>query len=206
MADKAAPFAWRSRLTSALPVGGLGRSVSILAGGAALGQIIVVLSSVVINRLYSPTSFGQYGAATSLVAVLVTVTSLKYELAIPLPSEEERAANLLALSILVAVIFNAIFAVVLIVAGKPILRAFHADALLPYAWLLVLAQLGGGIYMAVLGFAIRHKQFPDHRPNARHPECRQRRNSDRRRPRVRFTRRSACGRGSRAHGRNRAPR
>lgn len=162
MAQSPESSVWRRlRPASLLPAGSLGRSVSILIGGAAVGQGLVAISSVVINRLYSPASFGQYGAASALVAVLVSVGSLKYEVAIPLPRDENRAANLLALSILVAIGLAAVLGLVLIVAGRSVLHVFHADALLPYVWLLILAQLGGTVYMALLSFAIRLKQFRD---------------------------------------------
>lgn len=151
--------ALRSRLVSLLPAGGLGRSVSILVGGAAAAQGIGALSSILIVRLYSPSSFGQYGAASALVAVLVTVGCLRYEVAIPLPYDEDRAANVLVLSILAAAAVTAALSLLMIVAGGAILTLFHANGLLPYAWLLLAAQFGGSVYIALLSFAIRHKQF-----------------------------------------------
>jgi O-antigen/teichoic acid export membrane protein len=160
MADNAeSPVYRRSRLASLLPAGSLARSVSILVGGAAVAQGLTLVSSVVINRLYSPASFGQYGAASALVAVLVTVGSLKYDLAIPLPHDENVAANIVTLSIVVSAGLAGISALLLIVAGGSVLHLFNADALLPYAWLLLAAQLGGSVYNVLLSFAIRHKQF-----------------------------------------------
>ncbi|MEO9119803.1 MAG: oligosaccharide flippase family protein [Solirubrobacteraceae bacterium] len=149
----------RARLASLLPAGSLGRSVSVLAGGAAVAQGLTLVSSVLINRLYSPASFGQYGAASSLVALVTTIGSLKYDLAIPLPGDEKVAANLVALSVFVLAGLAATSALLLIVAGGSILHLFNAQALMPYAWLLLVAQLGGCVYNVFLSFAIRQKQF-----------------------------------------------
>lgn len=41
-----------------LPKNRFARSVSILAGGTAAGQAIVVLASPLLTRLYSPEDFG----------------------------------------------------------------------------------------------------------------------------------------------------
>jgi lipopolysaccharide exporter len=153
------PIAGRLRLSALLPAGGLRRSVSILAGGAAVAQGIVALSSIIITRLYSPANFGLYGVATSLVSVLVTFGCLRYEVAIPLPRDQRRAANLVAVAIIASAAVTAVFGVVLLVAGQPILRALGAEGLLPYAWIMLLGEFGGGVYLALNNLAIRHRHF-----------------------------------------------
>lgn len=149
----------RSRLAAVLPAGGLGRAVSILAGGAAIAQGIVAVSSIVVTRLYTPANFGLYGAATAIVTVLVTFGCLRYEVAIPLPREPIRAANLVALAVFASAAVTTLFGLVLLLAGGSILGALHARALLPYAWIMLLGQFGGGIYIALNSLAIRHRQF-----------------------------------------------
>jgi O-antigen/teichoic acid export membrane protein len=147
------------RLSELLPAGGLGRAVSVIAGGAAVAQGIVAVSSIVITRLYSPAHFGLYGVATSLVSLVVTFGCLRYEVAIPLPRDPGRAANLVALAILASAAVTALCGVVLLLAGRPIFRVLHAEGLMPYEWLLLLGAFGGGIYLALTNLAIRHRHF-----------------------------------------------
>ena len=157
--DPGAGGARGSRLQTPFPVGGLRRAVSILITGAALAQAIVALCSPFLTRLYGPADFGLYGAAMAVVSVLVTVGCLRYEVAIPLPRDELRAANLLALSVLACAGSTVLFGLVLLVAGETLLGALRADGLLPYAWLLLVAQFGGGLYLALTSWAIRKKEF-----------------------------------------------
>lgn len=76
----------------------LARSVAVLAGGTALGQGLAVLASPFLTRLCTPSGFGVLSAYTAIFSILVVVASLRYELAIPLPEDDETAANLLVLS------------------------------------------------------------------------------------------------------------
>ncbi len=92
------PDLWRRML----PQGELKQGVVTLVGAATIGQAIVVISAPMITRLYSPTDVGSYSVASAVLSVLVVVTCLRYEWAIPLPESDVAAANVLVLCILVA--------------------------------------------------------------------------------------------------------
>lgn len=65
--------------------------VTLLTGGTLVGQGLFVLLSPLLSRLYSPEAFGIVGVFVSTVGVLASVATLRYELAIPLPSDEKEA-------------------------------------------------------------------------------------------------------------------
>lgn len=89
------------RLERWLPRGSFVRNVAVLAGGTAAGQAIVVLASPVLTRLYTPEDFGVLAVYASLLCVLSTVATLRYELAIPLPKRDEDAAALVVLCLVI---------------------------------------------------------------------------------------------------------
>src|SRR5262245_43618883 len=60
------------------------RNVSIMLSGAAAGQMVSILLSPVLTRLYSPQQFGVLSVYSALLAILVVVASLRYELTIPM--------------------------------------------------------------------------------------------------------------------------
>ena len=68
------------------------RNVAVLAGGTALGQGLAVLASPLLTRLYTPSGFGVLAAYTSIFSILLVVVALRYELAIPLPEDDETRA------------------------------------------------------------------------------------------------------------------
>ena len=71
--------------------------MALLAGSTATAQAFIVLLSPVLTRLYGPREFGVFGMFTAGVLLLNTIDSARYEIAIPLPREEEKAEQLLVL-------------------------------------------------------------------------------------------------------------
>lgn len=149
------------RLRGIVPRGELGRGVFTLVLGTGTAQLIVILSSPVLTRLYSPSTYGVFSVATSILSVLITVTCLRYEFAIPLPESDVAAANVLALSLLSAVGMSLCASLVLWLAGGALLGLFGASSLSPYVLLLALGQLGGGVVSAFANWAIRTKTFSE---------------------------------------------
>ena len=149
----------RGRLRS-LPLGGpLRRGVLLLAGGTAAAQVIVALASPVVSRLFTPAEFGASAAAIALMSLLLTVTCLTFDHAIPLPGGEGVAGDLLVLSGLATLTMSAVSGLTLLIAGERILDLVGAAMLAPYAWLLVVGQLAGGITLALTGWALRDRRF-----------------------------------------------
>ncbi len=72
------------------------RNVAVLLGGAAVGQVLLLLASPVVSRIYTPEDFGAFGVYLSLVAFFAAIASLRLELAIPLQKLREEADALLA--------------------------------------------------------------------------------------------------------------
>ncbi|WP_165385766.1 lipopolysaccharide biosynthesis protein [Spiribacter vilamensis] len=142
-----------------LPRNRFARSVSILAGGTAAGQIIVVAASPILTRLYSPEDFGVLAVFASLLGILGVIASLRYQLAIPLPETDEEAANVTALSLVVVLGMALLTAVIAIPFRQPIADALNTPLLADYIWLLPLGLLLMGIYQVFNYWAIRNKAF-----------------------------------------------
>lgn len=76
------------------------RNVRVLAGGTALAQLVALLVLPFLTRLYTPEDFTILATYTSVLALLTVIACLRFEIAIPMPKEQEGAINLLALSII----------------------------------------------------------------------------------------------------------
>jgi O-antigen/teichoic acid export membrane protein len=147
------------RVRRYLPQGQLTRGVLILVFGIVAAQGIVVLSSPILTRLYDPADLGTLSVYTAILSVLVTITCLSYELAIPLPEDETEAANTLALCLLVNLVTSLIAAVILIALAPLIVSAFDVPALGPIIWLIAVGQFAGGAAIALINWSIRDKRF-----------------------------------------------
>ena len=142
-----------------LPLGRFGWNVATLAGGTALGQALVVVVSPLLTRLYSPTDFGGLAVYTSLLSIAVTLASLRYELAIPLPEKDSTAANLLALSLVIVCAMSLLVGGAVLLFGDQIVAWTNAAHIGPYLWLLALGMLGAGTYQALNYWAVRKEYF-----------------------------------------------
>ena len=74
------------------------RKSAIVASGQALGLGVTVLASPILSRLYSPRDFGLLAIFSTLIGVITTFATLRYENAIPLPNDDWLAHSLAALS------------------------------------------------------------------------------------------------------------
>jgi O-antigen/teichoic acid export membrane protein len=143
-----------------LPRGQFARGVALLAGGTALGQAITVLVSPVLTRLYSPENFGVFGVYASILGIVTVVASLRYEYAIPLPEDDETAANVLVLCFVFLSGMALVAWLVLQSLGREIVVWANAPELERYLWLIPLGMLGAGTYQILNYWAVRKGDFP----------------------------------------------
>ena len=71
-----------------------------LVTGTTFAQIIAILASPLLTRLYGPEAFGFLALFTSITSIIGVIACMRYEMAIMLPKTDEEAANLPALCLL----------------------------------------------------------------------------------------------------------
>lgn len=146
-------------LVARRPQGELTRGVVVLVFGTIAAQGLLVLMSPILTRLYAPADLGALSVYTAILSVLLTITCLSYELAIPLPEDRVVSANVLGLSLVANAATSAIAFVGLVIAGGGLLTSLGADRLAPYAPLIAVAQFAGGTVIALTAWAIRARRF-----------------------------------------------
>jgi O-antigen/teichoic acid export membrane protein len=135
------------------------RNVTILAGGTALAQGILLIATPIITRVYSPEQYGIYGAYLSVLSIILVVASLRYELAISLPEKDDTAANLMGLSLIIVAIVGIVTVVIIKLFWPTILKWIQVPALKEYIWLLPVSVLGAGSYQVISFWSVRKKTF-----------------------------------------------
>src|SRR5215469_8966744 len=91
-----------------LPKGSFARSVSLLAGGTAVGQSLIVLGAPLLTRLYSVTDFGYLQVYMSVMSFAVLGATLRYDQAVLLPERDELAADVVAVSLAAVILTTTI--------------------------------------------------------------------------------------------------
>jgi O-antigen/teichoic acid export membrane protein len=115
------------------------RKSAIVASGQALGLGVAVLASPILSRLYSPRDFGLLAIFVTLIGVISTVATLRYDNAIPLPKDERLAQSLAALSKWSVSLTAVLLATLAVFFGDSLDRAIFRSQDAPFSWLLILA-------------------------------------------------------------------
>lgn len=132
-----------------------------IVSGSVFGQLIMLLATPIVTRLYSPSDYGILSLYGVVVSVTLVFATLKYELAIPLPKEDEKAINLMALCLLSVLGVSVISSLLIYSIGDSFFSGTQMSLLSPYIWLISLSVLGGGVYSVLNYGAIRDKGYPD---------------------------------------------
>ncbi len=134
-------------------------NVMVLAGGAGLGQFLVVLATPFLTRLYSPEDFGVLAVYASILSIILITASLRYEVAIPLPEKDESAANLLALCFFILTTESLLCVAGIWLFREQVTHWLNCASLKPYLLLLPLSLFWAGTYKILNCWALRRKTF-----------------------------------------------
>lgn len=143
-----------------IPKSRFARSVTVLAGGSALGQAVTILASPILTRLYSPEDFGVFGVYASILGIVTVIASLRYEYALPLPEDDKTAAHILVLCLLLLLGMSGVVAFITYRLGEQIITWTNVSGLKPYLWLVPLGMLGAGTYQILNYWTVRQRDFP----------------------------------------------
>ncbi|MDI9617163.1 MAG: oligosaccharide flippase family protein [Methanothrix sp.] len=150
---------FRETARSMLPKGRFARGVTVLAGGAALGQAINVMVFPVLTRLYSPEDFGIFGVFSSILAIAIVVASLRYEYAIILPEDDRKAANVMTLCFFILIGTTLCSWSLLQMLRDQIVTWTNTPGLGQYLWLIPVGMLGAGAYQILNYWTVRKRDF-----------------------------------------------
>jgi len=142
-----------------LPQNKFARSVGVLVGGTAGSQAIMVLILPLLTRLYTPDDFAVLAIYTAIFGMLVSVASLRFEIAIPLPKSDTTAINVFALALFFPLLVACCIGGIIFAAGPEIAGLLGQEKVVNYLWLIPLGIWLSGTYGALQYWATRNKNF-----------------------------------------------
>lgn len=147
---------WLGHVLAGLP---FVRNVTWLLSGTGASMALVLASTPILSRIYSPEMFGVLAVFTSVLAIGSSFASLCYEMAIPLAENDETALNALALSMAILAGMSLLMAGAIMLSGQQFVIALDCQSLAPYLWLLPVGFLSGGAYQILSYWAFRKEAF-----------------------------------------------
>ena len=135
------------------------KNVLTVMTGTVFGQLIPILASPFLSRLYTGEQFGILALYMSISALFVLIACGRFELAIVLPVEKEKALNLVGLSLVITVATSLVSFVLLQLLGNLFSVWFKEASLKFYLLFVPLSVLSMGIYQTIYNWALRAKNF-----------------------------------------------
>jgi O-antigen/teichoic acid export membrane protein len=121
--------------------------------------MVALLALPFLTRIYTPEDFTVLATYAAILALLTVISCLRFEIAIPMPKEQEEAVHLLALSV-ISVISLALLTWLGVSIGEDWINKLTNQRLTGYLWLLPLGVFFSGLYSALQYWMTREKAFP----------------------------------------------
>ncbi len=137
------------------------KNIVLVAGGTAFAQAMGVIFSPIITRIYPPDEYGILTVYSAVLGLIAISASLDYQKAIPIAADDEKAINLLALSIIILILFVALTILILALCGGTVLNIIDSETLLNYKYLIPVGVLFTGIYDIFIQWAYRMRNYKD---------------------------------------------
>lgn len=127
--------------------------------GTTIAQVIPILASPVLSRLYQPSDFGTFGVYTSITAIAAVIATGKYELAIILPKDDEDSINIIALTVCVSLIVNSILFLLFLFFKRDIILLLKNEGLSNFLLFVPLTIFLMSIYQSLTYWNNRRKNY-----------------------------------------------
>ena len=129
------------RLATVLRMGQWKRGTAVLTGGAIVAMAITYGAQIILTRIFDASSFGIADSFVSLVAILTSFASLRYEDAIMLPETDREASAVMGAAVALLLTTCVLLLGAVLLFGTWIGDTLGSQLLTPYLILVPLALL-----------------------------------------------------------------
>ena len=129
-----------------------------LASGSIVGQLAMISVLPIVTRLYDPADLGLLGAFSATVMIVLPAACLRFDLAIPIPSDDRDAHALAVLGLAGATVVSILVWVAIALFESGLSAEFGA-VFDRFGWLVPLTLWAASIFSLAQYFAIRRQRF-----------------------------------------------
>ena len=135
------------------------KNVALLLSGNVIGQLIPILASVLLTRLYSPNDFAVLAYFLTITGIISVIAGGRYEVAIMLPKENVKANALYVISIIFTSIFTLLITIFCLLFGEKFALIFNAKELIQFIYLIPISIFLIGVYQAANFYSNRLSKY-----------------------------------------------
>lgn len=127
--------------------------------GTTIAQLLPLLVTPLLTRLFSPEEFGLFAFYTSIVTFLLVIAAGRYEQAIVLPKEDKEAVNILALCFFILLSITIFLCVIYFLFGSIITEWINKPIISDWLWFVPVCVFFAGAYRILTYWSNRNKRF-----------------------------------------------
>lgn len=121
------------------------RSASILVSGSVLAQLISLILQPFLRRSFPAEVWGIFAEYLSLIGIILSVSSFRFDDAIVLPKNDKESANVLSLSLIFSFLFDILLFIIVLVMGDRIIVFLNLPPTFP-VWILYIIPFSAFLY------------------------------------------------------------
>lgn len=112
------------------------KGVIALMTSTSASQAIAFMMTPILSRLFAPEAFGVLALFMGFYGIAVSVATLRYDMGIVLPENDEEGAAMVALAMIITWCWTLMLLVVVALVGPQIAQWFGEPGVAPWLWLL----------------------------------------------------------------------
>jgi len=141
------------------PSAGFISNVIKLIGATLFAQILSILASPIVTRLYDPEAYGLFAVFLSIIGIFGPLVCLRYNLAVMLPASDRDASSVLWISIISAIVLSLAFAPLLLIFGQDLEVLLNAPGLSRLLLFVPVTMFAFGIFQSLTAWLMRTGKF-----------------------------------------------
>jgi len=135
------------------------RNVAMLFSGTALAQLVPLVITPILTRLYTPSDYGVLAVFVAVTSLIAVASTLRYDIAILMPSDDRTAMAIMLLSILCVLIIAAIMVILIFITRSQIVQFIAMPSIVKWLYVMPLYVFFLGCSSALNYWLNRHKKF-----------------------------------------------
>lgn len=142
-----------------VPKSEFSKNILTILTGSSIAQLIPLLVSPLLTRIYSPEDFGIFALYLSVLMIISSVATGRYEMAIMLAKDEEEVAAIVRVIILIMFSFSTVVLLIVFLCSHTISIQLGNEKLESWLYFMPLSIISVGTYQTLNYLLIRYKYF-----------------------------------------------
>lgn len=147
------------KLLSKYRVSEFNKNVAILMSGTMLAQLIPLLLTPILTRLFTPEEFGGYSIYIAVVALASIFATGRYDMAILIPKLNKQAVLIAEISMLLNVLISLVFLIVILLFGDVISGWLNIEGIGIWLYLIPFSIFLAASIQIMTNLKIRHGSY-----------------------------------------------